>query len=317
MLDVGALHELMNEPHSLPSCFSHIITVHDLVISITQPLLALDGFPNNDTKMLISRGTAKAQDPHLDSMQAFTVTALYLQEGLGDVKPTEIRDTKDILKDWDEHNIMNEQYDEAFTFPWTGHRIISPRLVPSGTIGMFGANIMHNGPRVTRPGIRVVFFNSFRMRGYRPEAEDLELQTFEYNYIIDRYPDDDDRHKASIKRYLGDWFWHIRVNENVNTKTASDADKFMKQLRSRINVMHTQIIHDIIDSKELTFIPSACYKHEHALNQYAPTLSDTLKQRIHLHNAMVAAYKCSGSSKRTVKFMHDCIEVKRIKLGET
>ena len=193
---------------------------------LEQPYLFQHPLALPSHELLLSKPSedGKAQGPHLDATIPLFVTAVYMNETGGDVEATVVYENKYTVDsktyrrvyegpinikiplsarpDTLQHPapilkkafgapidvlIGNPVFDERYPVPFKNQAVLLQGLVPSGSVCIFSGNEVHNGPKVTQPGFRVVMFQACASGNTTADPDDLAAQTFELTYVLDRY----------------------------------------------------------------------------------------------------------------------------------
>lgn len=214
MVDLIKLKESISSvtfPISLDTIFNAFEIIHKIYI---EPLSS--HFPSyvplNDCKLLLSDGETQGQDIHIDSPVPILISALYFHDSNSEVNATIFHDMyikESSISLLEDRVLDKKQFDSSFKLPWKDHPIISPLTVTSGTLGIFLANILHRGPP-NIAGLRGMLFRTYKPANFYIDDADAEYQTYEFNYVLERYPTETQLIKESIQRHPN---WRIHCSD--------------------------------------------------------------------------------------------------------
>jgi hypothetical protein len=139
------------------------------------------------SKMLISHEGCEAQLLHQDTSTPAIAAILSFSENHNDTNMTEMRQTSRSfdgkfgeLSDVDHDSVKTSL---AYLLPWRAHPVLSARKMPNGSATFFAGTMIHRGPKpAVGSGLRVSLFAACRRSLTALTPDDLEAQTFEFNY---------------------------------------------------------------------------------------------------------------------------------------
>ena len=159
-------------------------------------------------KLLISDQDCEAQQIHLDNLLPIFVSNLYLHDSDGELDGTQFYEMPSEEKMVGKPIDFNDsRQDSRLKLPWTEHKLISPPFVKSGSLGVFFANTLHNGPSVTLPGLRCVMFQCCALEDTEIPADFSNYQHFAFSYALERFGLKEIT-RESLKASQGSWELH-------------------------------------------------------------------------------------------------------------